>query len=76
MTQEEKAIVRRDINDVTSRMELIMAKLIALREAENISDAPDAWDNYWAIDDMYWRVRKARLSIDSSYWFKDEEEKE
>lgn len=73
MTQEEKMIIKHDINDVTSRLELLMYKLRALREVENLSDAPDAWDNYWEIDDMYWRVRKARLSIDSSYWFKGDE---
>lgn len=74
MTQEEKMIIKHDIDDVTSRMEMITDKLRVLREVENLSDAPDAWDNYWAIDDMYWRVRKARLSIDSSYWFKEDKE--
>lgn len=73
MTQEEKRIIKHDMDDVTSRLELLMYKLRALREVENLSDAPDAWDNYWKIDDMYWRVRKARLSIDSSYWFTGDE---
>lgn len=73
MTQEEKMIIKHDIDEVTSKMELIMDKLKALREIENLSDAPDAWDNYWMLTGIHDFVRRAHTLLDAGYWFKEDE---
>lgn len=74
MTQEEKMVIKHDIDDVTSRMELIMDKLRALREIESLSDAPDAWDNYWMLIDIHDFVRRALTTLlDVGYLFKGDE---